>query len=42
MYERLKGLFDRELLNEDMLRIAVTKSWITPEEFEEISGVVYI
>lgn len=41
MYERLKGLFDRGLLNIYQLRIAVTKGWINEVEFEEITGEVY-
>ena len=41
MYERLKGLYDRGLLNEDKLRLAVTKGWISDVEFEEITGEEY-
>lgn len=41
MYERLKGLYDRGLLPEDKLRLAVTKGWITAVQFEEICGDVY-
>jgi hypothetical protein len=41
MYERLKGLFDRGLLDSAKLRVAVTKGWIDEVEFEEITGEVY-
>lgn len=40
-YEKVKGYFDRNLWNEEMVRNAVVKGWITEEEFFEICGVEY-
>lgn len=41
MYFNLKRLWDNGQLNEEGLRNAVTKGWLTPEEFAEISGIGY-
>ena len=38
-FEIVKRYFDKELWTETMVRNAVAKEWITPEEFEEITGV---
>lgn len=40
-YEKVKGYYDKGLWNEEMVRNAVVKDWITEEEFFEICGVEY-
>lgn len=40
-YEKVKGYFDKGLWNEEMVRNAVAKGWITKEEFTEITGETY-
>ena len=41
-YEMVKRNFDRKLWNAVMVRKAVEKSVITPEQFQEITGESYI
>ena len=41
-YEMLKRNFDRKLWNAVMVRKAVEKGVITPEQFQEITGESYI
>lgn len=36
MFERLSFLFKQERLNEQQLEIAVSKTWITEEQKQEI------
>lgn len=40
-YEKVKGYYDKGLWNEEMVRNAVIKGWITEEEFTEITGETY-
>lgn len=40
-YEKVKNYWDRGLWNETRVRNAVTKGWITAEEFTEITGITY-
>lgn len=37
-YEQVKGFWDKGLWSESKVRNAVGKNWITPEEFEQITG----
>ena len=39
MYERLKALYDTNKINEQRLAIAVTKGWITQEQYDEITHI---
>ena len=41
-YEMVKRNFDRKLWNATMVRKAVEKGVITPEQFQEITGESYI
>ena len=41
-YEMVKRNFDRKLWNAVMVRKAVEKGVITPEQFQEITGESYI
>lgn len=41
MFERIKRFYDLGLWTESMVRNAVEKKLITPEEFEEITGKEY-
>ena len=41
-YEMVKRNFDRKLWNTAMVRKAVDKGVITPEQFQEITGESYI
>lgn len=41
MYNRLKRLYDNGEINENGLRKAVEKGWITPDEYKEITGNDY-
>ncbi|WP_135552125.1 XkdX family protein [Paenibacillus cymbidii] len=42
MFETLKRLYESSRLNEAGLRKAVAeKGWITPEQFEQITGSAY-
>lgn len=38
MYARIKRLYDTGKLTKDGVRNAVTKGWITEEQYEEIVG----
>lgn len=40
-FEKVKRYYDSGLWNKTMVRNAVVKGWITPEQFEEITGEVY-
>ena len=40
-YEMVKRNFDRKLWNAVMVRKAVEKGVITPEQFQEITGEAY-
>ncbi len=40
-YETIKRNFDRGLWNVSMVRMAVKKGVITPEQFKEITGKDY-
>ena len=41
-YEKVKNYYNKGLWSIDRVRNAVVKGWITPEEFEEITGQPYI
>ena len=40
-YEKVKGYYDLNLWDETRLQNAVIKEWITPEEYEDITGTPY-
>ena len=40
-YEKVKEYFNKGLWNEEMVRTAVVKGWITKEEYREIVGKEY-
>ena len=40
-FETIKKNFERGLWNAQMVKMAVRKGVITPEQFEEITGQVY-
>lgn len=40
-FEKVKRYYDSGLWNKTMVRNAVVKGWITPEQFEEITGEAY-
>ena len=40
-YEKVKRYYDMKMWNEDRVRNAVVKKWITQAEFEEITGQAY-
>lgn len=40
-YEMIKKNYDRGLWNKQMVKVAVAKGVITPEEYESITGEVY-
>ena len=40
-YKKVKNYWDRGLWNETRVRNAVTKGWITADEFTEITGITY-
>ena len=40
-FEKVKSYYERGLWNISRVRNAVVKNWITPAEFEEITGAVY-
>lgn len=40
-FEKVKSYYDAGLWNEEMVRNAVIKCWITAEEFKEITGKDY-
>lgn len=41
MFTILKDMYDNNRLSNELLRNAVVKTWITPKQFEEISGEDY-
>ena len=41
MFTILKDMYDGNRLSNELLRNAVVKMWITPKQFEEISGEDY-
>lgn len=40
-FEKVKKYYDKGLWNEEMVRNAVVKGWITEEEYAEIVGKNY-
>lgn len=40
-FATVKAAYDRGTWNKTMVRNAVVKGWITPEEYQEIVGEVY-
>ena len=40
-FDKVKNYYDKGLWNEEMVRNAVVKGWITEEEFAEIVGKNY-
>lgn len=40
-FEKVKNYYDKGLWNEYRVSEAVKKGWITPEEYEEITGNPY-
>lgn len=40
-YEKVKRYYDMKMWNENRVRNAVGKNWITQAEFEEITGHAY-
>lgn len=42
MFDTLKRLYDSGKLTKDMLGRAIGKSWITAEQYKEITGEDYI
>lgn len=40
-FEKVKNYYDKGLWNIPMIKNAVVKSWITPEEYKEITGEDY-
>lgn len=40
-YQKVKNFYDKGLWSISRVRDSVMKEWITPEEFEEITGEVY-
>lgn len=41
-FEKVKNYYDNGLWNLKMVKNAVVREWITAEEFEEITGEVYV
>ena len=41
MYQKIKNYYDAGLWNKTMVRNAVIKKKITPEQYEEITGEKY-
>ena len=41
-YDTIKKNFERGLWNAQMVKTAVRKGVITPEQFEEITGQIYV
>ncbi len=41
-YDQIKRNYDRKLWNKRMVKIAVIKEVITAEQYEEITGEVYV
>jgi hypothetical protein len=42
MFETLKRLYDSQRLNQDGLKNAVAKEWITPEQYYDITKESYV
>lgn len=42
MFEKIKRFYDLGLWAKDMVRIAVKKNIITPEQYKEITGEEYV
>ena len=42
MFEKIKKFYDLGLWTKDMVKDAVVKGIITPEEYEEITGEKYV
>ena len=43
MFEMIRNLYNSGLMSKDKLKLCVSlKQWITPEQYEEISGEEYI
>ena len=40
-YNKVKNYYDKGLWNDEMVRNAVVKGWITEEEYTEITGQPY-
>lgn len=40
-YNKVKNYYDKGLWNDEMVRNAVVKGWITAEEYTEITGKPY-
>lgn len=40
-FEKVKKYYDSGLWNKKMVKNAVIKEWITPEEYKEITGEEY-
>lgn len=40
-FEKVKSYYERGLWDISRVRNAVVKNWITPAEFEEITGTAY-
>ena len=40
-YTKVKKFYDDELWTKEQVRNAVVKEWITPEEYEMITGEIY-
>ena len=40
-FDKVKYYYDHNLWDLNRVRMAVVKGWITPEEFEEITGKIY-
>ena len=41
-FETIKKNFDRKLWNAQMVKVAVVKGIITSEQYQEITGEVYV
>ena len=41
MFNRIKRLYDEGKLDKQGVKNAVEKGWITPEQYEEITGEKY-
>ena len=41
-YEIVKKYYDKGLWSEYRVKMAVSKGWITPEEYKEITGQDYV
>lgn len=42
MFEKIKRFYDLGLWTKNMVRIAVKKNIITPEQYKEITGEEYV